>query len=50
MVLGALTVPSAALAATAKYQVPLLSPLNSWLSVLGPDTTTLCVSALAVVP
>ncbi len=50
MLLMALSVPSAALAATAKYQVPEARPVISYVIVDAPLTTTDCVSALCAVP
>jgi hypothetical protein len=50
MLLMALCVPSAAFAATAKYQVPAARPVTVWLVVEAPLTTTDCVSLDSEVP
>ena len=46
----ALSVPSAASAATAKYQVPGANPVISWVVVVPPLTATDWVRSLSVVP
>jgi hypothetical protein len=50
MLLAALCVPSVALAATAKYQVPSVSPLISALELAAPLTTSDLLIELSEVP
>ncbi len=50
MLLIALCVPSAALAAMAKYQVPEPRPVISYVVADAPLTTTDCVSEFCDVP